>query len=92
MSSIKEHKVHPLPDSIDQANDVFPVPARLQGKNGHPSPNLGPDYKAYLKEYEKSVGPDSDAWWTEQAKNLDWYTPFKTVQAGGFEEGDIQWL
>jgi acetyl-CoA synthetase len=55
-------------------------------------PNLGPDYKAYLAEYEKSVGSGSDDWWREQAKNLDWYTPFKTVMAGGFEHGDIQWL
>ena len=90
--STTEHRVHPLPDSIDEADDVFPVPKRLQGTDGYPKPNLGPDYKAYLKEYEKSVGPESDGWWKEQAKNLDWYTDFKTVRAGGFEEGDIQWL
>lgn len=87
------HRVHPLPDSIDEADDVFPVPLRLQGKDDKfPKPNIGPDYKAYLAEYEKSVGPGSDDWWREQAKNLDWYTPFKTVRAGGFEHGDIQWL
>lgn len=88
------HKVHPLPDSIDEAEDIFPPPIRVQGKDTskYPTPNLGPDYKAYLAEYEKSVGPNSDDWWREQAKALDWYSPFKTVSAGGFLEGDIQWL
>lgn len=89
------HKVHPLPDSIDEASDIFPPPSRLQAKDEggkYPKPNLGPDYQAYLKEYEKSVGPNSDKWWREQAKNLDWYSDFKTVSAGGFKEGDIQWL
>jgi len=55
-------------------------------------PHVGPDYKAYLNEYAKTVGPDSDEWWREAAKSLDWITPFKTVRAGGFEHGDIQWL
>ncbi|EIW68093.1 hypothetical protein TREMEDRAFT_45054 [Tremella mesenterica DSM 1558] len=87
-----QYKVHPLPDSVDEADDIFPPPPRLQGKEGRPKPHIGPDYKAYLAEYEKTIGPNSDDWWREQAKQLDWYTPFQTVRAGGFEHGDIQWF
>jgi acetyl-CoA synthetase len=89
-------KIHPhvrgLPDSVPEAEDIFPPPPRLQGAEGRPKPHIGPDYKAYLDEYAKTVGPNSDAWWREAAKSLDWITPFKTVRAGDFEHGDIQWL
>ncbi|ORX41149.1 hypothetical protein BD324DRAFT_648039 [Kockovaella imperatae] len=83
---------HALPDSVHGAEDVFHPPARLQGEGGRPKPHVGPDYKAYLAEYNKTVGKDSDEWWGKVARELDWYTPFKTVRAGGFEHGDIQWF
>ena len=87
------HHVRGLPDSVDEKDDLFPPPVRLQGADGRPKPHIGPDYKAYLAEYSKTVGPDSDKWWAEKANELlDWYTPFKTVRAGGFEFGDVQWL
>ena len=82
-----------LPDSVDPALDVFPPPTRLQGTDGRPKPHIGPDHNAYLAEYIKTVGPDSDQWWADKANEmLDWFTPFKTVRAGGFEFGDVQWL
>jgi acetyl-CoA synthetase len=88
------HHVTGLPDSIDPSEDVFPPPKRVQGgHNGCPKPHIGPDYESYLKEYKKTVGPDADKWWAEQAnQHLDWIRPFKTVRAGGFEYGDVQWL
>jgi len=86
------HHVRGLPDSVPEAEDLFPPPPRLQGIDGRPKPHIGPDYKAYLTEYSKTIGPDSDAWWKGMAHSLDWYTPFKTVRAGGFEFGDVQWL
>lgn len=89
-------KIHPhvrgLPDSVPEAEDIFAPPPRLQGKEGRPKPHIGPDYKSYLDEYAKTVGPNSDEWWREAAKALDWITPFKTVRAGGFEHGDVQWF
>jgi len=86
-------KVHGLPDSVPEAEDLFPPPPRLQGKDGRPKPHIGPDYASYLKEYEKTVGKGSDAWWKETAeKELSWFSPFKTVRAGGFEAGDVQWF
>jgi len=71
----------------------YPPPPRLQGLEGHPKPHLGPNFDAYKREWEKSVGPDSDKWWAEKAREcLSWFSDFKTVSAGGFENGDIQWL
>jgi len=96
MSQEQEHPhehIRHLPSSIPEAEDIYPPPPRLQGQDGRPKPHIGPDYKAYLDEYAKTVGPNSDAWWKEKAeKELDWYTPFKTVRAGGFEHGDVQWF
>jgi acetyl-CoA synthetase len=88
------HHVTGLPDSIDPSEDVFPPPKRVQGgHNGCPKPHIGPDYESYLNEYKKTVGPDADKWWAEQAnQHLDWIRPFKTVRAGGFEHGDVQWF
>ena len=83
---------HSLPDSVHGAENVFHPPARLQGSDGRPKPHIGPDYKAYLAEYEKTIGDGSDEWWTKVAQELDWFSPFKTVRAGGFEYGDVQWL
>ena len=89
--------IHPyvkgLPDSVPEAEDIFPPPSRLKGKDGRPKPHIGPDYRAYLDEYAKTVGPNSDEWWRKTANDsLDWIVPFKTVRAGSFEHGDIQWL
>lgn len=88
----REH-FHVVPDSHnDPEHDRFPPPPRLQGQEGRPKPHIGPDFSAYEKVYKQSVGEGSDKWWAEQAQQLDWISQFKTVRAGGFEEGDIQWL
>jgi acetyl-CoA synthetase len=35
----------------------------------------------------------SDLFWAKIAKEyVDWYTPWRTVRQGGFEQGDIQWF
>ncbi|WWC72388.1 acetyl-coenzyme A synthetase [Kwoniella pini CBS 10737] len=87
------HNVHPLPDSVPESEDLFPPPPRLRGQEGRPKPHIGPNYQSYLNEWKKTVGPNSDKWWFEKANEcLDWYTPFKTVRAGGFENGDVQWF
>lgn len=71
----------------------YPPPVRVQGTGGRPKPFVGPNYDAYKKIYDESVGPNSDDWWAKQAREyLSWFSDFKTVQAGGFEAGDIQWL
>ncbi|WVQ70594.1 acetyl-coenzyme A synthetase [Cryptococcus sp. DSM 104548] len=87
------HHVHPLPDSVPESEDLFAPPPRLQGADNRPKPHIGPNYEAYLKEWAKTVGPNSDEWWAEKARTtLSWYEDFKTVKAGGFEEGDVQWF
>lgn len=76
---------------------VYHPPHRMHKKNGYPEPHIGPDLEAYKKEWRKSVGKDGEgsgeAWWKEKAESmLTWHRPFRTVKAGGFENGDVQWL
>lgn len=44
---------------------VYGVPDRLKGADGRPKPFIGPDVKAYLEEWKKSVGEGSDEWWAK---------------------------
>lgn len=86
---------HHIEYGLDESNiPIYPIPERLLGKNGLPAPHIGPDFDAYKREWEKSVGEDTaDDWWREKAeKELYWHRPFKTVRSGGFENGDVQWL
>lgn len=67
-----------------------PIAPRLQA---HPKPHIGPGIDDYRRAHAVTVGPGSDAWWAQTAMSmLDWVTPFKTVRAGGFEEGDVVWF
>ncbi|KAJ9097434.1 acetyl-CoA synthetase [Naganishia cerealis] len=69
----------------------YPPPERLQGGK-YPEPYFT-SFEAYQKEWERSVGPESDAWWGEKAReNLYWHRDFKTVSAGDFKNGDAHWF
>lgn len=69
----------------------YPPPERLQGGK-YPEPYFT-SFEQYQEEWKKSVGPESDAWWAEKAReNLYWHRDFKTVSSGTFENGDTQWL
>lgn len=84
-----------LPDGPEDETHhlLYPPPLRLQGQDNRPKPHIGPDFEAYQKEWAKTVGEGSDAWWAETArKSLSWISDFQTVRAGGFEFGDVQWL
>lgn len=45
----------------------------------------------YQEMYDRSLN-DSDAFWREQARELDWFAPFTSVQHGTFKEGDVAWF
>jgi acetyl-CoA synthetase len=47
------------------------------------------EYKAL---YEKSIGPESDAFWLEQLSSLHLFAPPTQVRSGSFERGDIAWF
>ncbi|KAH9974158.1 acetate--CoA ligase [Lactifluus volemus] len=69
---------------------LHPVAPRL--KNG-PKPHVGPTINEYRALHAKTIGLNSDEWWTQTAREtLHWYTPFHTVRSGGFVEGDVAWF
>ena len=35
---------------------------------------------------------DPDAFWSEEAKALEWFSPFSKVSAGSFAEGNVAWF
>ncbi|GMK54489.1 hypothetical protein CspeluHIS016_0110750 [Cutaneotrichosporon spelunceum] len=93
MAEQKTQRHAGVQDTHEGSKPSYPPPIRVQGKNGRPKPHIGPDFAAYKAEWDKSVGPDADKWWAEKAREcLDWFSDFKTVFAGGFEDGDIQWF
>jgi len=47
------------------------------------------EYKAL---YERSIGPDRDEFWREQAQSLRWKKPFDQVCYEDLENGDIRWF
>ena len=50
------------------------------------------DNQGYLDMYKRSV-EDPEGFWAEQAKGLDWFTPWNKVKEGGFSEGvHIKWF
>jgi acetyl-CoA synthetase len=72
---------------------TFPVPERNLGKDGYPAPFVQGGLDGWKEEWKKSVGDQGDEWWRKAAEdNLYWHRPFTTVRAGGFENGDTQWL
>ncbi|KAG8958522.1 acetyl-CoA synthetase [Tulasnella sp. 419] len=72
---------------------VFPIPERLQGKDGRPTPHVGPTIDHYKDHHSITVGDGSDEFWAKAAREtLTWDRDFRTVRAGGFENGDIVWF
>ncbi len=45
----------------------------------------------WLSQKEFSLN-ESNAFWTKEAEKLDWITPWKTLQSGSFNTGDIKWF
>ncbi|MFZ0929233.1 MAG: acetate--CoA ligase [Syntrophobacteraceae bacterium] len=44
--------------------------------------------QAYLEMYQRSIN-DPEGFWGEQAKSVDWFTPWSKVKEGGFS-GDVR--
>eukprot|EP00928_Gymnodinium_smaydae_P079261 TRINITY_DN63231_c0_g1_i1.p1 TRINITY_DN63231_c0_g1~~TRINITY_DN63231_c0_g1_i1.p1 ORF type:complete len:663 (-),score=138.75 TRINITY_DN63231_c0_g1_i1:74-2062(-) len=60
-----------------------------------PPPSNGccvPNMEEYKKMYERSVGPEREAFWNEQAQQLRWMKPYRTVVHEDMYAGDIRWF
>lgn len=64
---------------------VFAVPDRLKGAEGRPKPFIGPDVKAYLEEWKKSVGENSDEWWAKVSVRVEATANVVAKREGGRE-------
>ena len=70
---------------MTDANKLFPVPPAVAA-------HALIDEAGYKKMYAESVG-DSDAFWREQAKRVDWVKPFTVVQNTNFDlPVSIKWF
>ncbi|WP_336987046.1 acetate--CoA ligase [Altererythrobacter aquiaggeris] len=65
---------------------VYPVPSDW-------AENALIDAATYEEKYRRSLD-DTDAFWREEARRIDWATPFDTVKDTGFDEADfrIRWF
>jgi acetyl-CoA synthetase len=51
-----------------------------------------PNFEHYLAMHKRSIGPDRDRFWREQAETLRWKKPFHQVFHEDFTNGDIRWF
>lgn len=51
-----------------------------------------PSMEEYEKTYKRSIGPDRDQFWTEQAQSLRWMQPFRRVVDEDWVHGDVRWF
>jgi len=51
-----------------------------------------PNKEEYEAMYKRSVGPDRERFWAEQAQTLRWMQPFKQVVHEDFAAGDVRWF
>ena len=63
---------------MTDANKLFPVPADVAA-------HALIDEAGYRRMYAESV-ENTDAFWREQAKRVDWIKPFTVVQNTSFED------
>lgn len=51
-----------------------------------------PNMEEYNAMYERSIGPNREAFWAEQAQSLRWMKPFRKVVHEDFQTGDFRWF
>ncbi|KAJ4490668.1 acetate--CoA ligase [Lentinula aciculospora] len=69
-----------LTTATNPHKDIHPVPDKS---------HIGPDIEAYKAAHSDTVGPHSDAWWAQQAReNLTWIKDFSIVRTGGFPSAE----
>eukprot|EP00596_Hydrurales_sp_CCMP1899_P000122 CAMPEP_0119033634 /NCGR_PEP_ID=MMETSP1177-20130426/685_1 /TAXON_ID=2985 /ORGANISM="Ochromonas sp, Strain CCMP1899" /LENGTH=687 /DNA_ID=CAMNT_0006990525 /DNA_START=172 /DNA_END=2235 /DNA_ORIENTATION=+ len=89
-----------MAESMSAMKSRFNIPVTLPAASlplVHPAvpvPGLTTEesWANYQTRYLKSLN-DPDSFWADEAtKHVQWSTPFKKVQGGGFEHGDVNWF
>jgi len=51
-----------------------------------------PSFEEYQQMYQRSVGPEREKFWAEQAQSLRWTRPFTQVVSEDLKAGDVRWF
>lgn len=51
-----------------------------------------PSMEEYNSMYQRSIGPDREKFWAEQAESLRWMRPFRRVLHEDMVNGDVRWF
>mmetsp|Transcript_105955 Transcript_105955/g.306439 ORF Transcript_105955/g.306439 Transcript_105955/m.306439 type:complete len:662 (-) Transcript_105955:136-2121(-) len=51
-----------------------------------------PSMEEYNAMYKRSIGPDREKFWAEQAESLRWIRPFRRVVDEDMVSGDVRWF
>uniref|UniRef100_A0A7S2ATL1 Acetyl-coenzyme A synthetase n=1 Tax=Alexandrium andersonii TaxID=327968 RepID=A0A7S2ATL1_9DINO len=51
-----------------------------------------PNMEEYNAMYQRSIGPDRENFWAEQAQSLRWMRPFRKVVSEDLYTGDVRWF
>ena len=72
-------------------NYLVDIPPRVNGSD-ETRPKAHIDESTYPILHQRSIH-DNDAFWADEANRMiSWFVPFKTVQYGSFERGNIAWF
>ena len=72
-------------------NYLVDIPPRVNGSD-ETRPKAHIDESTYPILHQRSIH-DNDAFWADEAnKMISWFVPFKTVQYGTFDRGNIAWF
>ncbi|CAG8525053.1 5376_t:CDS:2 [Racocetra fulgida] len=78
-------------DHLNVEVKLHPVPKCLLDSSINPTPHVS-SFEQYKKLYEESINNPTKFWGDLANELLTWNTPFKTVQSGCFEHGDVAWF
>jgi len=51
-----------------------------------------PSFEEYKEMYQRSIGPERERFWAEQAQSLRWMQPFRQVLSEDMHTGDVRWF
>ena len=77
-----------MSDQPQEEPKTYPVPIRLQAKDGDPKPHIGPSIDDYKKAHAETVGEGSDAWWAEVSSHLIWNLRLRAISTNVLLDGE----
>jgi len=77
--------MHAPGSRLSATTNKYKLSGEKHDHNVPEKPHIAPDHSTYQSFHSQTVGPDSDAFWADQAKeNLSWMKEFTIVRTGSF--------